>query len=71
VARIVVDGTHANHNHRVYMGRALQRAGPEIVGHPAIVELVAALHDDPVDDVRAAVASWAGAAMASAEGGPR
>lgn len=71
VARIVVDGTHANHNHRVYMGRALQRGGPEILGHPSIVGLIAALGDDPVDDVRAAVASWAGTAMASAEGGPR
>ncbi|MGI8777809.1 MAG: FkbM family methyltransferase [Acidimicrobiales bacterium] len=71
VARIVVDGTHANHNHRVYMGRALQRAGPEILDHPSIVELVATLRDDPVDDVRAVVTAWAGGVLASAEGGPR
>jgi len=71
VARIVVDATHANHNHRVYMGRALQRADPEILGHPSIVELVATLRDDPVDDVRAVVTAWAGDVLASAEGGPR
>ncbi len=70
VARIVVDGSHANHNHRVFMGRALQRAAPEITAHPSIVELLERLRDDPVDDVRAVVAAWAPGAMASSEGGP-
>ncbi|MDQ6949579.1 MAG: class I SAM-dependent methyltransferase [Actinomycetota bacterium] len=71
VARIVVDGNQVNHNHRVYMGRALQRAGPDVLGHPSIVELVEKLRSDPVDDVRAVVTPWSGDILATSEGGPR
>jgi len=58
VARIVADGSHANHNHRVYMGRALQRSGPAILGHPSIRGLVDDMSRDPVPTVREAINAW-------------
>jgi FkbM family methyltransferase len=58
VARIVADGAHPNHNHRVYMARALARSGPTILGHPSVQALVADLRRDPVPEVREAIASW-------------
>jgi len=58
VARIVADGTHANFNHRVYMARALQRAGAAILGHPSVRGLVDDMGRDPVPEVREAIGAW-------------
>lgn len=69
VALIVGDGSHANHSHRAYLARALQRAGADILRHPSVKALIEAMRDDPVSEVREGVDSWAPGLLASSERG--
>ncbi|HUQ63917.1 MAG TPA: FkbM family methyltransferase [Acidimicrobiales bacterium] len=58
VSRIVTDCSHANYNHRLYMARALERAEAEVMDHPEVMAVIEALHRDPLDEVRSAIAAW-------------
>jgi FkbM family methyltransferase len=59
VARVAADARLPNPDHRAWIGAALAEADPELLAHPEVVEVLAALSTDPVDRVQAATAWWA------------
>jgi len=57
VARMRADCQTPNPDHRAYMARRLQEASPDVQQHPDMATTLAALADDPADEVRRA-AAW-------------
>ena len=57
VARVVADAALPVADHRAWIAGALREAEPELLAHPQVVDVLAALSADPEEAVRAA-AAW-------------
>jgi uncharacterized protein (DUF1800 family) len=61
LSRLVADAAHHNPDHRAYVGRALARAGEDLVAHPEVRACLERLADDREPAVREATEWWVGA----------